>query len=78
MLTELKAIVADLCCIRVEDLTDDFNFETSTMIDSLDWIEVIFRLETEFDIVIDIDQEYRTFGDLRRQVESKIEEREHA
>ena len=71
---KVKAIIADELNIKPEKITMESNLVEDLEADSLDAVEIIVRLEEEFDLEVEDDsaESIKTVGDLVRCIEQLI------
>ena len=53
-------------------ITSDSTFEELSL-DSLDTVELVMNLETEFDVTIEVNEDIKTVGDIVEIIESEME-----
>lgn len=70
----VKDVISQLFAIKVEDLTDDHDFENDLSGDSIDITELIIEIEEEFDIDISDDdaKSVKTVGDMIKLIEKSV------
>ena len=54
------------------DITSESTFEELSL-DSLDTVELVMNLETEFDVTIEVTEDIKTVGDIVKIIESEME-----
>ena len=54
------------------EITSDSTFEELSL-DSLDTVELVMNLETEFDVTIEVTEDIKTVGDIVKIIESEME-----
>ena len=73
---KIKGFIVDIECLSLieEEIDNDSNFYDDLGLDSLDQIEVVMKIENEFQIVIpdEVGASFKTFKQLVDYVESVI------
>lgn len=71
---KLKAIIAEVLSVDVNEITPDTTFVDDLGADSLDVYQIIMGIESEFDIEIDNDaaENITTVGDAVEQIKKAI------
>ena len=72
LLEKITAIVAEHLDCDPADVKRESTFE-SLVIDSLDAVELVMKLEEELDVQLDLDRDLETIDELVKFVEEKIE-----
>jgi acyl carrier protein len=73
---ELRALIADVVELPVEEVTDDADFINDLEVDSLVALEIAVRLEKKYSVKMD-DSELKTISSLKRVhqlLESKLDD----
>ncbi len=70
-LSKIAEMLAEICDTPAEEITEDTAF-ADLGIDSLDITEVVMKVEDEYGITIDMDQDIKTVGDFKARVDAKI------
>ena len=70
-LSKITEMLAEICDTPAEEITEDTAF-ADLGIDSLDITEVVMKVEDEYGITIDMDQDIKTVGDFKARVDAKI------
>lgn len=73
MFNKVKSIIVDSVNVDESKVTMEASLKDDLCIDSLDSVELVLNLETEFDIKIDDDEmlNIKTVGDIVKLLESK-------
>lgn len=68
---KLKALVAEILAISIEEITDNLSPENNGNWDSLNHMTIITAVEKEFEIMMTMNdiQEIKNFGALRTAIE---------
>jgi len=74
VLEKIKEYLADIVMCDPEDITEDTEFGTDIMIDSVDLVDLIVRLEDEFGISIAEDDVFnvKRVSDVIKLVEGRL------
>ena len=72
---KVREHLADILMCDVEDITEDSEFETDIVLDSVDLVDLMTRLEDEFNITFREDEQFnvKNVGDVVRIVEDKLQ-----
>lgn len=68
----IKEIVAQELCVDESDVTANAHLEHDLGADSLDAVEIVMRLEEEFEILVDDEEKAETVQDMVRLVERLV------
>ncbi len=71
---KVREIIADQLDVDLEEITPDTDLKRDLEADSLDAVEIIVSLESEYGIEIpdEVAEEFRTVGNISDYIETKI------
>ena len=71
---KVREIIADQLDVDLEEITPDTDLKKDLEADSLDAVEIIVSLESEYGIEIpdEVAEEFRTVGNISDYIETKI------
>lgn len=75
ILEKLAAILAEHVDCDASAITMDTTFE-ELGVDSLDTVDMVMELEEALDVELDLDEKVATVGEMVKQIESKLSEKE--
>ena len=70
---KVAAILAEHADLDVNEITEESSFEDLGL-DSLDTVELVMKLEEEFEIELDTDESIKTVQDLVRSIQAKVQD----
>ena len=71
---KVRENLADILMCDIEEITEDSEFETDIVLDSVDLVDLMTRLEDEFNITFREDEQFnvKNVGDVVKIVEEKL------
>ena len=70
---KVAAILAEHADLDVNEITEESSFEDLGL-DSLDTVELVMKLEEEFEIELDTDESIKTVQDLVKSIQAKVKD----
>jgi len=67
---KLATVIADHTGGDITEITEDTTFE-QLGVDSLDIVEMVMKFEEELGVVLELEEQYTTIGELAKFIESK-------
>lgn len=77
-LERVKRIITEVLCVSETKVTPDASLINELVVDSLDYLEILIKLETEFDIpIIEVAdaRKLETVGDIVKYIENILQVR---
>ena len=68
---KIATVIAEHTGVDISEITLDTTFE-QLGVDSLDTVEMVMKLEEDFGLELEIEEQFASVGDLVEYVESKI------
>lgn len=78
ILERVREIIIETLCVNEREVTSSASLINTLKADSLDYVEILIKLETEFDIRIsDADtRKLKTIGDIVKYIENALQGKE--
>ena len=71
ILEKIASMLAEICDTPAEEITAESKF-ADLGIDSLDVTEILMKLEDEFGVTIEMNENLKTVGDITKYIEEKL------
>jgi acyl carrier protein len=71
---QVRAVVSDSLCVRIAQVTPESRLVADLGADSMDMLQLLLRLETEFEIELDDEalESMKTVADVARVIDEKF------
>ena len=68
---KVAEVIAEYKGVETSEITKETSFVDDLKLDSLDTVELIMTIESEFDVTVEVSENMKTVGDLVKLIEAQ-------